>query len=84
MRREPLPPKNQPDGAEASETIARLMQCTVPVPSPRAFATLSMPAPLANWRCACRSTVLGTLGRPSRFPCALARVRPALIRYRIM
>jgi len=27
---------------------------------------------------------LGTLGRPSRFPCALARLRPALMRCRIM
>ena len=65
------------ENARTTDYIARLTLCIVPVPTPRAFAVLRMPAPVAS--CALmRSTTSWLTGRrPSCFPWLRARERPA-------
>ena len=52
-----------------------------PTPSSRAIRLMPLPSPLVARMTA--SLARGTLGRPNRFSCALARSRPALARFRI-
>src|SRR5262249_19582345 len=60
------------------------MRWTVPVPMPRDLATFKIPTPFASWFRTFRSVALSILGRPSFTPCAMARLRPALTRWRII
>src|SRR5580692_357035 len=79
----PPPPKSGPS-QDAVAAIALFTRCTVPVPTPRAFAVLRLPAPVAN--CSrMRSTTSPLTGRrPSRLPWLRARERPALTRSTII
>jgi len=60
------------------------MRWTVPVPIPSDLATFKMPTTFASSFRTLRSVALSIFGRPSFTPWATARLRPALIRCRIM
>ena len=59
------------------------MRWTVPVPIPSDLATFKIPMPFASCFRTLRSVVLSIFGRPSFTPWATARLRPALMRWRI-
>jgi hypothetical protein len=60
------------------------MRCTVPVPLPSNFATFKIPIPFVSCLRTLRSVALSIFGRPSFTPWATARLRPALMRWRII
>src|SRR6516162_10073766 len=60
------------------------MRCTVPVPMPSDLATFKIPTPFASCLRTFRSVAPSIFGRPSFTPCATARLRPALTRWRII
>jgi signal transduction histidine kinase len=56
----------------------------VPVPIPSDLATLRIPTPFASCFRTFRSVAWSIFGRPSFTPWAIARLRPAFIRWRII
>ncbi len=64
--------------------VSAFTLCTVLTPTPRAFATFSIPSPAVRRARIAASFLLPTFGRPSCLPSARTRASPAMTRSRIM
>src|SRR5262249_12872162 len=76
--------RQRQNGSAGFQPSSFEMRWTVPVPIPSDLATFKMPTPFASCFRTLRSVALSIFGRPSFTPCAIARLSPALIRWRII